>query len=71
MAATGQSLEERLETGWRMIETARAESRTADAEKLTDHWLRLLARYEREQNAKPPPGPPTNASLFGSDTLLP
>lgn len=60
MAATGQSLEERLETGWRMIETARAESRTAEAERLTDHWLHLLKRYEEQQQARrnvPPPAP--------------
>lgn len=71
MTTADKSLEERLETGWVMIEAAKAESRHADAETLTDHWLRLLARYEEEQDNKPPPPPPATAPLFGSDSLLP
>lgn len=58
-----ENLEERLDTGWAMIEQAEAEGRHGDVARLTAHWLHLLQRYEeREQQARrqPPPVPRQN-----------
>ncbi len=57
-------IEERLESGWAMIETARDEGRADDVTRLTDYWLILLERYEREYVPAAPTNQPATASLW-------
>lgn len=45
--ATIQNLEQRLNRGWELIEQAEAEQDGRQIARYTEHWLALLAEYER------------------------
>lgn len=44
------ALDRRLETGWRLIDQARARNDHAEEAKLTEHWLAVLGEFYEASN---------------------